>query len=221
LWSFAETLVPKRSPGQFNQALMELGATVCTPDKPACDRCPVRRCCAAFADGAQGAIPQSARRPTITAVTEIAVVVERKGKCLLLKRPAGERWGGLWDFVRFPVEEERTPRQREEGKRRKSSSKVRTHTNGRTIGASLARRVAETTGVETEVGDLLTELRHGVTRFRITLRCYRARWIAGEPDASGIEHRWVAPHQLHDLPLSMTGRKLARLIQQSPSPAAE
>lgn len=215
LWSFAEALVPARSPGRFNQALMELGATVCTPEQPKCEHCPVRRWCVACSRGAQAKIPLGARRPAITAVTEIAIVVERDGRYLLIKRPAGERWGGLWDFVRFPVEETQPPRLREKAHPDTRPGRQRASTNGRMNHVELARRVATATGVEADVGELLTELRHGVTRYRITLRCYRARWRAGEPACGGSEHRWVDPRQLHDLPLSTTGRKLARLLEQS------
>src|SRR5690606_38777472 len=58
LWSFAESLVPRRQAGRFNQALMELGSTLCTPVAPNCEVCPVNRCCRAFAEKAQGEIPQ-------------------------------------------------------------------------------------------------------------------------------------------------------------------
>src|SRR5262249_2299903 len=101
LWEFAAKLVPARSPGIFNQALMELGATVCVPESPNCPACPVRRSCAAFASGCQDEIPLRAVRPAPTPVTEIAVAVHRDGRYLMLKRPPGERWAGLWDFVRF------------------------------------------------------------------------------------------------------------------------
>jgi A/G-specific adenine glycosylase len=63
LWEFAERVLPRRSPGRFNHALMELGATHCTPAEPDCPRCPVRSCCRAFAEGSQASIPRPASRP--------------------------------------------------------------------------------------------------------------------------------------------------------------
>jgi A/G-specific adenine glycosylase len=219
LWNFAETILPARSPGQFNQALMELGATVCTPEKPVCECCPVSRWCAAFAEGTQTEIPQNARRPAITAVTEIAVAIERDGKYLLLKRPEGERWGGLWDFVRFPEEDNHPSRQHAENNGKPRAQNVKARARGRSgsqaTGPALARRIADAAGVNAQVGALLAELRHSVTRFRITLYCYHARWLAGEPVAAETEYRWIAPGRLGELPLSTTGRKLARLLEQT------
>jgi A/G-specific adenine glycosylase len=202
LWEFAEAILPRNSPGTFNQALMELGATVCTPAQPKCDACPLRRHCATFALGAQEEIPQAARRPTITEVAEVAVVVERGGRFLLLRRPAGERWAGLWDFVRFPENRERPA----------SASSPR---RPREAVIGISDDVERASGVVAEIGEQLTVLRHSVTRYRITLRCYRAEWREGEP---ARESRWVSPSELTELPLSVTGRKIARLLQRSASP---
>src|SRR5579872_2288936 len=146
LWDFAAQIVPRTRPDQFNQALMELGATLCSPDEPDCPRCPVRTCCAALANGSQREIPVRAVRAAPTAVTEIAVAIQRDTRYLLLKRPAGERWAGLWDFVRFAWT-----------------------TDGRISPARLAGAVRSQTGLSVAMGDAVTEIRHSVTRFRITL----------------------------------------------------
>ena len=103
LWSFAEAILPKTQPGRLNQALMELGATVCSPKEPDCEHCPVHSHCRAFVEGTQAAIPQLATRPVITDVVEVSVAVRQGKKYLLRRRPPGERWAGLWDFVRFAL----------------------------------------------------------------------------------------------------------------------
>ena len=189
LWAFAEQILPQRSPGLFNQALMELGARQCTPTAPDCPSCPVRTWCVAAKNGWQANIPIPARRAEPTAITEVAVAVHRDGKYLLLKRPAGERWAGLWDFVRFGWND----------------------TDGMTP-ARLAGAVREQTELHVALTESLTEIRHSVTRFRITLSCHAAEWVAGEAASSRHEFRWVAPQQFARFPLSVTGRKLARLI---------
>jgi len=189
LWDFAARIVPRKDPGPFNQALMELGATLCTPDEPACPSCPVRRFCAASSDGLQHEIPAKAVRAAPTAVTEVAVAIQRDSKYLLLKRPAGERWAGLWDFVRFPWT-----------------------ADGSISAATLASAVRGQTGLSVAVGEAVTQIRHSVTRFRITLHCYRAEWAAGELNDSNREFRWVAPGRFSKFPLSMTGRKFSRLL---------
>lgn len=91
LWSFAEAVLPKTQPGRFNQALMELGATVCSPKNPNCEQCPVQAHCRAFADGTQASIPQPATRPAITEVVEASIAVHQRGKYLLRRCPTGER----------------------------------------------------------------------------------------------------------------------------------
>lgn len=189
LWEFAGQIVPRRDPGLFNQALMELGARVCTPSAPDCSICPVRTWCTAATNGWQTQIPVPARRREPTTITEVAVAVHREGKYLLLKRRAGERWAGLWDFVRFGWKE-----------------------SDRMSPAKLAGAVRDETGLDVALTNSLTEIRHSVTRYRITLCCHAAEWVAGEANPARRESRWVAPQQFVKFPLSATGRKIARLI---------
>src|SRR4029077_8156247 len=100
--------------------------------------------------------PIRAERVAPTPVTEIAVAVHRDGRYLMLKRPSGERWAGLWDFVRFGWE----------GGDRLSRAKI-------------AQTVHKQTGVEVEIAERIAEIRHSVTRFRITLCCYAGEWRRG------------------------------------------
>jgi len=189
LWEFASRVVKCKAPGLVNQALMELGATVCTSESPECGACPVRKYCEAHNRGWQHEIPLRARRAAPTSVTEIAVAVHRDGRYLLRKRAAGERWAGLWDFARFGWDER----------------------DGKTPSA-IAGAVRDAYGLDVVVTGRLAEIRHSVTRFRITLCCFLAEWMAGEIDSKLRGARWIAPRQFDRLPLSTTGRKLARLL---------
>jgi A/G-specific adenine glycosylase len=189
LWEFAGRIVPRKSPGTFNQALMELGATLCAPKTPDCSLCPARSCCAAFLNGSQHEIPLRAPRVAPTAVTEVAVAVQRGARYLLLKRPEGERWAGLWDFVRFAWT-----------------------LDGNATASRLAGVVRKETGLSVAIGDCVAQIRHSVTRFRITLCCYKADWAAGELSEADREFRWVTPAEFSRLPLSVTGRRFARLL---------
>ncbi|HUG90645.1 MAG TPA: A/G-specific adenine glycosylase [Planctomycetaceae bacterium] len=182
LWGFAEHVLPRREAGRFNQALMELGSTVCTPVDPRCDACPVRPCCRAAADGAQHEIPRPAARPQVIDVTEACLAIHRRGRYLLRRRGPHERWAGLWDFPRYAAHA-RSP--------------------GR-----LAAMARESLGIDVQVVRRLTELRHAVTRFRIRLVCYLAECQSGcvrsRPDV-----RWVRPGEFDRFALSVSGRKLA------------
>jgi len=188
LWSLAEAILPARNVGVFNQALMELGSETCTVKAPACDRCPVREHCRAFAEEAQHQIPLAPRKTKYEDVAEIALIVRRGRRVLVCKCQPGERWAGLWDFPR-----------------------VR-----RTDFQSVREKVLKLTDLTISLGKRLATLKHGVTRFRITLDVYEAA-LAPFPrqrprPLAKAEVRWATPVELAGLPLSTTGRKIARLL---------
>ncbi len=92
----AVRLVSREVPGQFNQGLMELGATVCTPASPACDRCPLEAQCLARAAGEEREIPKAASRKPVRVVPVAFALIESKGRVLLVRRESGGLLGGLW-----------------------------------------------------------------------------------------------------------------------------
>lgn len=99
LWALAAELLDRRAPGDWNQALMELGATICLPEAPRCSACPVSRLCSARIGGSTGSYPESARRVRAEPLRVEALYVERGGRVLLWKRGDGERiLKGHWGF---------------------------------------------------------------------------------------------------------------------------
>ncbi|MEX0670096.1 MAG: A/G-specific adenine glycosylase [Pirellulales bacterium] len=103
IWQIAAAVVPRKAAGVFNQALMDLGAMVCTPDRPLCERCPVASCCAAKQAGRVDEIPALAAPRATKRIRETAVVVRHGDRVLVERRGPGEWWEGLWDFPREPV----------------------------------------------------------------------------------------------------------------------
>nr|WP_275939046.1 A/G-specific adenine glycosylase [Polyangium spumosum] len=97
IWSVAEELVPREEPGAWNQALMELGATICTPQSPACLICPVRDACSARAQGRERELPVVGEKRASPRVTMVAAVVEHEGRFLFARRKEGGLFGGLWE----------------------------------------------------------------------------------------------------------------------------
>ena len=191
LWAAAENLLPRRAPGTFNQALMELGSLICSPRQPDCGACPVATLCEAHRLGKQQQIPAVRPKARVVAVHEAAVIVWRDGKLLLRQRVASERWAGLWDFLRFSV-----PVQR-----------------GRKWRQHLVDEVHRSVGMKVELRDRLVTMKHGVTRFRITLHCYQATYLDRGRRLSGAPPiKWLRPAELTGYPLSTTGRKIARLL---------
>jgi A/G-specific adenine glycosylase len=191
LWQTATDILPRTNVAQFNQALMELGSLVCTPADPKCDECPLAVVCRAHAAGQQHAIPRAKAKQQFTDLHEAAVVIQKSGCVLLRQCGQRERWAGLWDFPRFAIESEGPLFAQKE----------------------IITKVREQTGVSCAPGPLLKTIKHGVTRYRITLDCYRADFVSGRPQTiRKAEIRWVSPAALADLPLSTTGRKIVRLI---------
>ena len=91
IWERAAPLVPKAAPGDWNQALMELGATVCTPESPSCGACPISKYCVAFKKGIQDELPLPEKRREATPVRWTCLWIEKDGTVLLWKRTAQER----------------------------------------------------------------------------------------------------------------------------------
>ena len=193
LWQFASDILPRKNVGDFNQALMELGGTLCGPKNPSCDDCPVKTCCGAAQSGTQHSVPRPKVRPKITAVTEASIAVRHRGRILLRQYAEGERWAGLWDFVRFEL------------------SRSAAKSSGIRLRSYLEQGVSDSAGISVEVGESITKMRHSVTRFRIRLLCYPATLVNGTPDAEQ-QFKWVLLRDLADYPLSVTGRKLANLL---------
>ncbi|MEK6246843.1 MAG: NUDIX domain-containing protein, partial [Planctomycetales bacterium] len=188
LWEFAEQLLPRVDIGLFNQALMELGSLVCAPATPACEDCPVAGLCQANRQNLQASIPAAKRKIKFEHIHEAAVVVRRRGRILLRQCEPGQRWAGLWDFPRVPIE----------------------IANKNNIAQALVQKVHKQTGMRIKSCKQLTTMKHGVTRYRITLDCFHAQ--LDSPALQSPTLRWVTPTELSDFPLSTTGRRLAKLI---------
>lgn len=194
LWQLAESLLPRKDVSRFNQSLMELGSLVCTPREPKCDECPVESLCQARQLGVVDQLLPTTKKTVYTEVREAAVVVCRDRQVLLRQCGAEERWAGLWDFPRFGVDSE-----------------------GPLFAASeIEGKLAELTGVQAQLGPLVKTIKHGVTRYRITLDCYEATHRGGRLKSSkAAPAKWVAPRELGDYPLSTTGRKIAQWVSKN------
>ncbi len=192
LWGVAEELLPKREVSRFNQALMELGSLICTPASPQCKVCPANKLCRAFLTDQVEQLQPTTKKLKFTDLNELAVVVRNRSGAVLVRRCAeGERWAGLWDFPRFE---------------RKSESPL-------TIESEIVSQVEKMTGVRCTLGPHMKTLKHGVTRFRITLDCYEAIRLSGRLKGNRETLRWLTTSEMKELPFSVTGRKIVKLIQ--------
>lgn len=207
LWELAQKIVeaaPPGAAGACNEALMELGATICTPQSPRCLLCPLVDLCQAAAHGTQAVrpvMPPRRRTPHYdVAAGVIWAGAPYRSKLLMAQRPSAGMLGGLWEFPGGKLE-----------------------SGDADLPACLRREIDEELGVEIEVGDLVTTVRHAYTHFRITLHAFHARHVAGTPQAIGCQDwRWVELEEVATLPLPVTDQKIVAtlnsMLRSAPSP---
>jgi A/G-specific adenine glycosylase len=187
----AGELLARDAPGEWNQALMELGALVCRPVRPACPACPLRSQCRGLALGKPEAFPPALKRRPTVQVTVAAALVERSGEVLLVKRKEGRLMGRMWEVPQTSLES----RGRED----------------------LVRELKETHGLEVALGPLVVRARHAITHRRIALEGYRAT-LRGRAPLDPDRFRFVAPAALGDLPVGSITRKLFQGLYTSQMP---
>ncbi|MEM1228119.1 MAG: A/G-specific adenine glycosylase [Planctomycetota bacterium] len=206
LWSVAESMLPRRvtrdrecGPAAINQAAMELGALICTPRDPSCHRCPVTRWCAAHSAGLQREIPGKVSRIQYEARTEFALVLRdrsaTKDDLLVHQIERGQRFAGMWDLPRVGSPHANSPE---------------------TACDWLAMQLGVTTSPPPlSPGARLTTIKHGVTKYRMTLHVHD---VGGEiPDVvKSSTWQWIPLTELAERPMSVTTRKIVRLLQHSP-----
>lgn len=183
MWSLAAGLVSPSRPGDFNQALMELGATVCRPEQPTCPLCPLQQQCGALAAGRVAELPP----PRVRAAPKklhLALGVWRRGKTLLLGRRAEKGlFGGLWELPAVP-----------EGSAREQAFSV-------------------ALGVPVEVGEALGQVSRTLTHRKLELSLFALSGARRPTCAPGyLELTWATKTQLETLGVSTAMRKAIELV---------
>lgn len=192
LWQLAEDHLPPGRAGDFNQALMDLGASICTPQRPACRLCPLAALCLARAEGIQEQLPILMKKAPVPHYNVTAAVIQAQGRVLLARRPANGLLGGLWEF----------PGGKQEP--------------GEELAAALGREIREELAVEIEVGEPFGVYRHGYTHYKVTLYAFLCR-LAGEAQPTPLEAseiRWVSAAELADYPMGKIDRQIARRLAE-------
>jgi len=187
----AEELLDRERPGDWNQALMELGATVCTPRQPGCAACPLRQRCRARALGVVDVLPEGRARRAPVDVKVAAALVEKDGRVLLVRRPEGRLMGRMWEVPQTSLESRGLP--------------------------DLARELLERHGLRVVPGPLAVRARHAITFRRITLEGYRARLRLPAP-TDPERFLWARPEEVAALPVSSSTRKLLRGLGRAQIP---
>ena len=188
LWRMAALLAPGSTPGELNEALMELGATVCTPRKPRCDECPAWELCWARAAGTQEERPAPRKAKPLPHEDTATAVVAHEGRILLVRRPVDARLGGMWAF---PAE---------------------VRHRGEAVGAAAERAVREGLGVAVHAGDEVGSVKHVFTHVRATYHAVLCAWEGGSPLPLRYDAwAWVTPAEVAQYALPVAQQRIAAL----------
>ena len=192
LWALAESLVPAGRPGDYNQALMELGRKVCRAARPACGRCPLAELCRARLAGRQLERPvRPPRKRTPHYDVTAGVIWRGDGEFLIAQRRLNDMLGGLWEFPGGKQQE------------------------GESLAECLRREIREELGFEIEVGDPLVTVKHAYTHFRITLHAFHCCFKSGRPRAIEVaDFAWVSLGQLARYPFAVTDQRIIFALQE-------
>ena len=180
----------------LNQALMDLGAAVCTPRRPACPECPLAPGCAARSRGTAELRPAPTPRPAVPhRDVAVGIVRDPQRRVLIQRRPPEGLLGGLWEFPGGKLEE------------------------GEDACGAVRRELREELGIEVRPGRLVARVEHAYSHFRITLHAHKATWLSGEPrPRSATAWAWVAVEELGDYAFpAANGRVIEALRESGPS----
>lgn len=180
--SFLLGVIPAASPGRFNEALMELGALVCTPKNPLCPGCPLRLDCFAFRRGRTGSLPVRSRKAPVPTYRVALAVIVRGGRIYIQQRPEQGHLGGLWEFP---------------GGKCRAGEKAET---------AVARECREELGIEVEVLAGLAEVGHAYSHFKVRLRVFVCRSRGGRI-RNPRPHAWVRFAELREYPFPAANHK--------------
>jgi A/G-specific adenine glycosylase len=191
LREIAAALVDPARPGDWNQALMELGATICLPRTPRCLLCPVNMLCEARLREIEQTLPVKGAKKALPHYNVAAAVIRQGDKLLIAQRPPEGMLGGLWEF----------PGGKQEP--------------GETLEECLRREIQEELGVEIDVGQPVTTVKHGYTHFKITLTAFWCRLRQGTPQALKVaDWRWVTLADLEAFPFPRTDQKIIEALRE-------
>ena len=193
LQAVADELLDPDHAARSNEAVMELGATVCTPRAPACPRCPLEGVCVARAAGTPEAYPVVGKRAPLPHHTVvIALMEDEAGRLLIQQRPTTAMLGGLWEFPGGKMEP------------------------GESHADALAREIREELGVTVSVGAAVARVEHAYSHFRITLFAYRCQIGSEEPVAAeGQPLVWATPADLDAYAFPRANRHVIEAIQRN------
>ncbi len=178
LWQLSEQLLDPQHPRDFNQAIMDLGATLCTRHNPDCLLCPWQTDCAAYNQNAVSDFPMTEpRKPLPHKQIGVAVITDNQGNILIDRRKQEGLLGGLWEFPGGKIEPDET------------------------VEDCVSREIKEELDIEIEVGSRLITIEHAYTHFKVTLNVFNCKYLSGDPKPlESDEVKWVTLDEIDQYP---------------------
>ncbi len=177
-------------PGDFNEAMMELGSQICRRNEPHCFECPVEYFCKAKAEGNPVVYPNIPKKKERPHKTIVAGIIWSDGKFLIQKRPDEGLLGGLWEFPGGKVE------------------------NGEALDNTLVREIREETGLSVEPGKKVGAVDHAYTHFSITLHLYHCKLSRSLKANDALDtHRWIQPEERSQFAFPGANHKLFHILE--------
>jgi A/G-specific adenine glycosylase len=184
LRELAEAHLPTGRAGEYNQALMDLGATICVPSNPRCRVCPLNTICEARRLGVQDERPVLKVKASVPQRVFAAAVVIRRGRVLLAQRPSRGLLGGMWEFPNVRVYH--------------AEPLVATRTLRKQLGLGIT------------CSELLGVVQHGYSHFTAEVHAFRCTMNAA-PSPKGLQ--WIRLRELDALPMGRIDRQIARMLE--------
>ncbi|MCK4507303.1 MAG: A/G-specific adenine glycosylase [Desulfuromonadales bacterium] len=181
LWLWAEALTPEEKPHDYAQAIMDLGATVCTPRDPDCDNCPLHALCLANKRGLATELPVARRQKKVPVRQQVALIISAADGLLLRQRPPEGFLGGLWEFPMIDL----PPRLKADQVAARLLSELCLHGSLEKVG----------------------EIRHVYSHFKLELSVFMVNTVIAECVAEGSKYCWCSDVELESLPLHGAHRK--------------
>lgn len=184
-------LFAKKNPAQFNQALMELGALLCRPRQPQCDKCPVKIYCRAYATNKQHKYPTKVKRNAVPGYHITVGVIQKDGQLLITQRPPAGLLGGLWEFPG--------------GKIKKGESATE----------ALRREIKEEVNLQIKIDEYLTRVKHAYSHFEIVMEVFLATYLSGTIKLRGaVDYRWISLSDIESYPFPAANHKFFPLLRE-------
>lgn len=192
LWQLSEQVLDPHHPRDFNQAIMDLGATLCTRHNPACLLCPWQPHCAAYNQNAVSDFPMTEpRKPLPHKQIGVAVITDEQGNILIDRRKQEGLLGGLWEFPGGKIEPDET------------------------VEACVSREIKEELDIEIEVGDRLITIEHAYTHFKVTLNVFNCKYLSGDPKPlESDEVKWVTLDEIDQYPFPKANSQIVEALRK-------